>query len=134
MLAITGTEVISCLPADLFVSPVMAKDSTYEEMNSGKLRNLRDDEVKRIINSDIVERKFLATADLTRELYDEKASFTDEIDTYSLPKWIAGTQKLFVGEKSRVNLVGEVVVTKERVEFKFDEDLMFRIPLRPVVS
>lgn len=45
-----------------------------------------------------------------------------------------GTQKLFVGEKSEIRLVGDVQVSPEKVEFRFDEDLMFRIPLRPTVS
>ena len=51
-----------------------------------------------------------------------------------MEKWITGTKKLFVAEGSRVNLVGDVSVTPEKVEFRFDEDLMFRIPFRPVVS
>lgn len=30
--------------------------------------------------------------------------------------------------------MGDVVVSADKVEFRFDEDLMFRIPFRPVVS
>jgi hypothetical protein len=33
-----------------------------------------------------------------------------------------------------VRLVGDVQVSPEAVEFRFDEDLMFRIPFRPVVK
>mmetsp|Transcript_39932 Transcript_39932/g.58699 ORF Transcript_39932/g.58699 Transcript_39932/m.58699 type:complete len:209 (+) Transcript_39932:53-679(+) len=98
-----------------------------------KLRNISDEELKRIITADIVEKSFLASADLTREVYDESAIFTDEIDSYTLPKWIKGTKQLFVAEKSRVSLVGDVNVSKEQVDFRFDEDLMFRIPFTPVV-
>ena len=39
-----------------------------------------------------------------------------------------------MGEKSDVRLVGDIDVSAEKVEFRFDEDLMFRIPLRPTVS
>lgn len=100
-----------------------------------KLTGISDAELKRIIASDVVEKQFLVSADLTREVYDESANFIDEIDTYPMQKWIVGTKRLFVAEKSQVNLVGDVDVSKDRVEFRFDEDLMFRIPLLyPVVS
>jgi hypothetical protein len=96
--------------------------------------NLSNEELYKIIRSDVVDKSFLATADLTREIYDEGASFTDEMDTYSLEKWITGTKKLFNGEKSRVRLVGDVEVTPQEAKFRFDEDLMFRIPFNPVVT
>ena len=100
-----------------------------------KLTGISDAELKRIIASDVAEKQFLVSADLTREVYDEAANFIDEIDTYPMQKWIVGTKRLFVAEKSQVNLVGDVDVSKDRVEFRFDEDLMFRIPLLyPVVS
>ena len=85
---------------------------------------ISDEQLKEVVKSDIMDRQFLVTGQLTRSVYDPSATFTDEIDT----------QKLFVGEKSQVRLVGDVQVSKEKVEFRFDEDLMFRIPLRPVVS
>ena len=92
-----------------------------------KLTGISDAELKRIIASDVAEKQFL--------VYDEAANFIDEIDTYPMEKWIVGTKRLFVAEKSQVNLVGDVDVSKDRVEFRFDEDLMFRIPLLyPVVS
>lgn len=100
-----------------------------------KRTNISDDELKKIITSDMVERSFLVSADLTRDIYDERSVFTDEIDSYPIEKWITGTKRLFVPSGSRVSLVGDVDVTRERVEFRFDEDLMFNIPLlRPVVS
>ena len=46
-----------------------------------KTENLSDEELKRIIKSDVVEKQFLVSADLTREIYDERSMFTDEIDT-----------------------------------------------------
>ena len=104
------------------------------ELIKPKLNNISDEDLKNIITADVSERSFLVSADLTREVYDEKSLFTDEIDTYPIDKWISGTKKLFVGEKSRVDLIGDVTVSPEKVEFRFDEDLMFRIPFRPIVS
>eukprot|EP00667_Euglena_gracilis_P017569 EG_transcript_18517 len=90
-------------------------------------------EIAAIVREDVVRRQFLATADLTRSIYSDSATFQDEIDTYPINQWVRGTQQLFVGEGSTVRLVGDVQATDARVEFRFDEDLMFRIPFRPVV-
>jgi hypothetical protein len=49
-----------------------------------------------------------------------------------MDKWIKGTKALFVAEKSKLDIVGEVNVSKDQVDFRFREDLMFRIPFRPV--
>ena len=101
---------------------------------ANKLVNLSDAELKKIVRQDVVDHKFLTNGKLTRSIYDESATFTDEIDTYTMDKWIVGTQKLFVGDKSRVDLVGDIDVTRDRIEFRFDEDLMFNIPFKPVVT
>ena len=98
-----------------------------------KTENLSDDEIKRIIKSDVVDKQFLVSADLTREIYDESSMFTDEIDTYTLPKWIKGTKALFRTEGSHIDLIDDIVVSSTEVTFRFDEDLMFNIPFRPVV-
>lgn len=45
-----------------------------------KQLNLSDEELKKIITADMVERSFLVSADLTRSVYDESSIFTDEID------------------------------------------------------
>jgi hypothetical protein len=92
-------------------------------------------QLKDIIKSDIVDRQFLATGQLTRNIYSDTALFTDEIDTYGIDQWIQGTQRLFVGAGSSVRLVGPVDVSDSDITFRFDEDLMFNIPLlRPVVK
>ena len=80
------------------------------EVVAEKLRNLPAAKMAEIVTADLVERQFLATADFTREIYDEATLFTDEIDTYTLPKFIKGTSSLFVKEKSVVRLVGAVTV------------------------
>lgn len=99
-----------------------------------KQLNLSNENLEKIVKHDLLDNHFLVSGQLTRSVYDESATFTDEIDTYGLEQWMKGTQKLFVTEGSTLNLVGDVDVNKDRVEFRFDEKLMFRIPLRPVVS
>jgi predicted secreted protein len=96
---------------------------------------LSDAELKAIILSDIIDRQFLVTGHLTLSAYEPTATWQDEIDTYAIQKWVTGTEKLFVGEQSSVRLVGDIVVTPTQAEFRFDEDLTFRLPLgvRPVV-
>jgi hypothetical protein len=48
--------------------------------------------------------------------------------------WIRGTQKLFVSEKSDCRYVPDSIqITKEDIKYKFEEELQFRIPFRPVV-
>jgi hypothetical protein len=89
--------------------------------------------LKEIILKDILEHSFLTTGKITRSIYDESATFQDEIDTYTMDKWILGTSRLFVGDGSELRLVGDVNVSNEEVEFLFDEDLMFNIPFQPKV-
>ena len=108
--------------------PSHAADDTY-----GKL-DLTDEQLKEVIKSDVLTRQFLVTGVLTRSVYKPTATFTDEIDTYGMDQWMKGTQRLFVGSKSQVRLVGDVEVNPEKVEFRFDEDLMFNIPFNPMVS
>ena len=112
---------------------VLPEASDAVEGANGKL-NLTDNELKDIVKSDILKRQFLVTGDLTRSVYNPAATFTDEIDTYGMDQWMAGTKRLFVGNKSEVRLVGDVEVSPAKVEFRFDEDLMFNIPFKPVVS
>jgi len=101
---------------------------------SAKQYNLSPDKIASIVKSDVVERAFLSNGNLTRSIYAESATFTDEIDTYKLDQWMKGTQRLFVGPPgSYVNLVGNIEATEKEVSFQFEEDLMFRIPFRPVV-
>jgi hypothetical protein len=99
-----------------------------------KLTNLDNDKLKEIILKDINQYSFLTTGKITRAIYDESATFQDEIDTYGIDQWIQGTSRLFVGEGSDLRLVGDVHVSNQQVEFLFDEDLMFNLPfVRPKV-
>ena len=103
-------------------------------VQSDKQLNLSNEELKKIVLSDIVDKSFLVSADITRSIYDESATFTDEIDVYTMDKWVKGTKALFIASGSRVSLVGDVDVSASEVSFRFDEDLMFNIPFKPVCS
>ena len=112
---------------------VAASPPFVARVNAADVR-LDDRTLLTTVTADILERQFLATGDITRSIYEPTATFTDEIDTYQLDQWVKGTQRLFVGRQSEVRLVGDVSVQPDKVEFRFDEDLMFNIPFRPVVS
>jgi len=117
------------IPSTLSVGNSFALQALEE-----KLTNLSNDQIAKIVMSDMVDKSFLVTALISREIYDESATFTDEIDTYTLDKWVKGTQRLFVSEGSNVQLEGDVNATDLEVTFRFKEDLMFNIPFKPVVS
>mmetsp|Transcript_16859 Transcript_16859/g.26313 ORF Transcript_16859/g.26313 Transcript_16859/m.26313 type:complete len:214 (-) Transcript_16859:283-924(-) len=126
-------ETLVAATASGIAVPSIAQAAATEE----KMTNLSNADLAAILTRDVAENQFLVSADITRAIYDEGATFTDEIDTYTMDKWIIGTKRLFVAEKSRVSLVGDVQVSDDgsKAEFRFDEDLMFRIPfLYPVVS
>ena len=40
------------------------------------------------LTKDLEEGQFLVTGALTRSIYDESCTFKDEIDTYTLDKWM----------------------------------------------
>ena len=108
-----------------------ARAAVALEPKSGKLGAA---ELAKIVTADVVDRQFLATADFTRSLYDESATFTDEIDTYTLDKFIKGTKKLFVADRSAVTLTSPVTVDDSKAEFKFSEYLCFNLPfVKPTV-
>eukprot|EP00520_Triparma_pacifica_P004752 CAMPEP_0118659110 /NCGR_PEP_ID=MMETSP0785-20121206/14929_1 /TAXON_ID=91992 /ORGANISM="Bolidomonas pacifica, Strain CCMP 1866" /LENGTH=273 /DNA_ID=CAMNT_0006552177 /DNA_START=441 /DNA_END=1262 /DNA_ORIENTATION=+ len=117
------------------VAATTAKEQAFAgEVDDGKRTGLSNSELRDIVTSDIVNNQFLTNGKLTRSIYDEKATFTDEIDTYTLDKWIVGTGRLFNGDNSDVELVGDVMVDEGKVEFRFDEVLEFNIPLHPKVK
>lgn len=105
--------------------------------NNSKKLNLSNQELIEIIKKDIIENQFLVTGKVTRSIYSDGATFTDEIDTYPIEKWIIGTQRLFIGNESHVNLIGDIIIdptNENNIIFYFDEILTFNIPLlKPVV-
>jgi hypothetical protein len=110
-------------------SPTTAVAAT-KGATQDKLVNLPNEQLAARIASDIQDKQFLVTGQLSRELYDESATFTDEIDTYQLEQWTRGTQKLFVGNKSHVDLEpNSLQVSNSEVTFRFQETLCFNVPL-----
>jgi len=99
------------------------------EEGDKKMTGLSNEELAKKVTFDVKDRQFMVTGDLTRSLYDESCTFTDEIDTYTLDKWIDGTSKLFRNDYSKMELDGPVAVTESEVKFRFKEQLMFNIPL-----
>ena len=108
-------------------SPVIAEEP--------KQRGLSAAALQKVVEEDLVERQFLVTGRLTRSIYDESCTFQDEIDTYTLSKWIKGTGALFVASKSHVDIVpGSLKADDSEVRFRFAEDLCFNLPLvQPIV-
>ena len=112
-----------------------ARSNAYsgQDKATPKAKNLPPKELAKRVERDLVENQFLATANFDRTLYDESCTFQDEIDTYELDKFIKGTSKLFVADRSHVDLTSPVTASNDSVEFKFKEDLCFNIPFKPTV-
>lgn len=108
-----------------------AKPAAAQQTESAKLRGLTDAELKKRLLVDIVERRFMVTGQLSKELYADSARFTDEIDTYDLESYIRGTGLLFDGAQSDFKLVGDLEIKDNVVSYRFDEILSFKIPLQP---
>jgi len=125
----------SAVATVLSVSTTSILSPSLANAADSKLYNLPPLEIAAIVQKDVEENAFLTNGKLTRSIYDESATFTDEIDTYKLDQWIKGTQKLFVGPPgSRVALSGPVEASDKEISFRFEEDLMFNIPFKPVVA
>lgn len=96
-----------------------------------KLRNLSPDAISRIVSEDIEKRQALATADFTRDIYDESCTFQDEIDTYEINEYVKGTKALFNAAKSHVALSAPVIADDKAIEIPFKETLAFNLPFNP---
>jgi hypothetical protein len=116
------------------VGTVVAYSVAFDAIADDKLTNLPAADMAKIVAADITERQALITADFTRAIYSEKASFQDEIDTYPIDKYVQGTKALFNAGKSHVDLVGPVEANDKEVNFKFQETLAFNIPFNPKVT
>jgi len=101
---------------------------------SGKQLNLPESQFLKIVEEDITKRQALATADFTRSIYGEDATFTDEIDTYKIDEYVKGTKALFNGAQSKVELTSPVSLADGVVSYRFKETLAFKVPLSPKVD
>jgi len=101
---------------------------------AAKLTGLSPKAIAAMVEKDMSENQFLVTGKLTRSIYAESASFKDEIDTYTLDKWIKGTGALFAGPPSSfTEIVGEVQSSESEVRFRFNEVLCFNVPFNPKI-
>ena len=119
--------------AALAATTTSARAYSGQDATTPKAPKLPPKDLAKRVERDLVEHQFLATANFDRTLYDEACTFQDEIDTYELEKFIQGTSKLFVADRSRVDLTSPVTASNDSVEFAFEEDLCFNIPFRPTV-
>ena len=132
--AVTRVALSTAVPTVMTTSPNLAHASSSSAPNvdpksSDKQIGIGNDELAQIIARDVRDNQFMVRADLTRSVYDEAATFTDEIDTYALDSWIKGTKRLFVADKSLVELVPDsLTVTDQEARFLFTEYLTFNIP------
>jgi hypothetical protein len=137
--------------------PTWATPTSVTQSNQNdKVRNFSNEELMARIVADVQEKQFMVTGNLSRELYDESSIFTDEIDSYTLDQWTKGTAKLFVANRSHVDLqpnsnnksnnttvttndddriVVVGVPSNHQITFRFVKTLCFNVPiLYPVVN
>ena len=119
---------ITALTSLLFLAPCLANDNTVNKLQ------LSNKDVAQIVADDITIRQALVTADFTPSIYNKNCKFQDEIDTYNYDSYVKGTKQLFNAEKSHVDLIGDVIATDDKIEFKFKETLAFNIPFNPKVK
>ena len=125
----TTAALIAAATVTAFV-PSQPATAVVDSTTLKKATNLPNADLQQRILSDLVDKQFLVTGQISRELYDETATFTDEIDTYGLDQWVKGTSNLFVAAKSHVDLEeGSLQVSNSAVTFRFSEYLCFNIPL-----
>ena len=119
-----ATEVLSIPP----IEQVKDHDKKIKEYG------LSSEQLAQRLIQDVIQNQFMVTADITRSLYDEQATFQDEIDIYGMDDWIVGTKRLFVADRSHVELIPDTLqVNDTMASFQFQEYLQFRIPFRPTV-
>jgi hypothetical protein len=125
---LTGT--LAGTPANSVALAADLVDRTTKQLN------LSNEQLAKIVIGDVTERQFMVTGDFTRSIYDEAATFTDEIDTYEMDPWINGVKRLFIPKGSHIDLLAETLTVSDSVvEFKFAEDLQFNlILLQPTLS
>lgn len=143
----TATATTAVVVATTVVSPANAAVNDAAAVNAAasiadknnKSLNLSNADLAAQLTKDVVNNQFLVTGRLSRNLYDESATFTDEIDTYGLDQWMQGTSRLFVANKSHVELAvlegdnnnksSSIQVSATEATFRFVETLCFNIPV-----
>jgi hypothetical protein len=120
----------------LDASEVVSPSSNSRQTAQGKLHNLPHNVLaEMIIRDDKEQNCLLLTADFSRSIYEDQATFKDgsNLDiSYPMPPWIIGRKLLFNERNSLTELVEEsLVVTSSQVSFRFEGDLSFEVPFSP---
>lgn len=121
------------LTSSLIAPSLLICANPYEAGAQSSVR-ISNEVIAQTVSDDISKRQALITADFSPSIYDNNCKFQDEIDTYQYDQYVKGTKALFNAAKSHVDLVGPVVATDDKVEFKFKETLVFNIPFNPTVD
>jgi len=131
--AVIKTAVLSMFSLLVTSVPSMAASSP---VIASRTPGLSPAEFTRIVAEDIEKRQALVTADFTRSIYSEEATFQDEIDLYKIDDYVRGTKALFIPDCSRVELVDQVSYDEatRTATFNFRETLCFNVPFRPKVK
>ncbi|OEU08188.1 hypothetical protein FRACYDRAFT_249976 [Fragilariopsis cylindrus CCMP1102] len=135
--AATATTTTTAITTN--ASPANAATTDDVAVAEKKQYNLSNEDIMKIISSDMITNQFLVTGNLTRSIYSEDCTFQDEIDIYTMNKWISGTSKLFDPSRSKVLLVDNsikpmVANDDGSIELRFVEYLCFNIPfVKPIV-
>jgi hypothetical protein len=125
---VANVATTAALFSSVVAAPSLARAATAPAASEKQI-GISNEALAQVITSDIRDNQFMVRADLTRSVYDESATFTDEIDTYQLDPWIKGTKRLFIADKSLVELVpNSLKVTDREATFLFTEKLTFNIP------
>lgn len=93
-------------------------------------------EVLEIVKQDFVDRKYLITGDLTKEVYADDAHFADSNNDFGngLDSWVRGVKLLFVSDRCKLALTDDVVLDESArtITFKHWRQVdVFRIPGAP---
>mmetsp|Transcript_10892 Transcript_10892/g.35836 ORF Transcript_10892/g.35836 Transcript_10892/m.35836 type:complete len:212 (-) Transcript_10892:85-720(-) len=94
------------------------------------------EELVEIVREDMVERKYLITALLTKEVYADDATFADSNNDFGpgLDSFVSGTQRLFVSKRCKLALTGDVVYDAEARQItvtSWRQVDVFRLPGAP---
>lgn len=92
-------------------------------------------ELAKVVEADMVQRSYLITGDLTKAVFADDASFADGNNDFGpgLDSWVAGTKRLFVSDRCKLKLTGEVVYdeTARTLTVPWRQVDVFRLPGAP---
>eukprot|EP00899_Mesostigma_viride_P011470 jgi/Mesvir1/20323/Mv19913-RA.1 len=99
-----------------------------------KLKNQPLETIAKILKQDIIERDYLVTGRLTREIYDENCTFADPTANFGpgLQRFLDGVDRLFYKPGCSLELVGDVkILDSKTIEARWKEVASFNVWLHP---